>query len=137
MSNEIATTNNSVNVYDVAAYSTIANDSVDSGLKLAAMLNAAVSLNGHENQEFVLVDVLFKPGVRKGRNGMPDMECTDVYMLTYDGEVFFSQSMGVARSVRNLLAMVPSLNKPEGVRVRLETSTTQNGNTIKYLNPVL
>lgn len=131
----ITTTNSEsdANVQTAAAWSTIKADSYESKCTIANMLNAAGSLNGHEGEIFVLKEVFFKPGVRRGRNGQSDTDCTDTYLLTGDGEVLFSKSEGVSRSVRNILMLMPDLNAPEGVQVKLDVIKLGNGNSFKQL----
>ena len=119
------------------AWSTISAETYTDKLKITSMLNAAESLNGHEGEEFDLREVFFKPGVRRGRNGNPDAPCTDTYLLTGDGVVYFTKSEGVSRSVRNILMMIPDLNAPDGVRVKVDNFVLPNGNTYKQLVPVL
>lgn len=119
------------------AWSTISVETYQDKLKITSMLNAAESLNGHEGEEFDLREVFFKPGVRRGRNGNPDQPCTDTYLLTGDGVVYFTKSEGVSRSVRNILMVIPDLNAPEGVRVKVDSIGLSNGNTYKQLIPVL
>lgn len=120
-----------------SAWSTISAQTYEDKLKIASMLNAAESLNGHEGEEFMLREVFFKPGVRRGRNGNADQACTDTYLLTSDGVVYFTKSEGVSRSVRNILMVIPDLNTPDGVRVRIDSVTLGNGNTYKQLVPVM
>lgn len=124
------------NVQLAPAWSTIQADDYDSKLQIASMLNNAEALSTHEGETFALREVFFKPGIRRGRNGAPDADCTDTYLLTTDGEVFFTKSEGVSRSVRNILMLFPDLNSPEGVRVRFESRELPNGNTYKQLVPV-
>lgn len=120
-----------------SAWSTIKAETVKDKLTIASMLNAAETLNGHEGEEFVLTQVFFKPGVRKGRDGMPDQDCSDTYLLTSDGIVYFSKSAGINRSVRNILMCLPDLNAPDGVRVKVDKIDLGGNRTYKQLVPVL
>lgn len=128
---------NSASVQVAPAWSTISAETYQDKLKITTMLNAAESLNGHEGEEFDLKEVFFKPGIRRGRNGNPDQPCTDTYLLTGDGVVYFTKSEGISRSVRNILMVIPDLNSPDGVRVRVDSIRLGNGNTYKQLLPVL
>lgn len=120
-----------------SAWSTIKAETVQDKLTIASMLTAAESLNGHEGEVFTLTQVFFKPGIRKGRDGMPDQECSDTYLLTADGIVYFSKSSGINRSVRNILMCLPDLNAPEGVKVKVDKIELGGGRTYKQLVPVL
>lgn len=132
---EIVTTSNEGNasVQTAAAWSTLKADTYESKRTIANMLNAASSLAGHEGETFTLKEVFFKPGIRRGRNGQQDTDCTDTYLLTSDGEVLFSKSDGVSRSVRNILMLLPDLNAPDGVEVKLDVIKLGNGNSFKQL----
>lgn len=137
MSNELANITETTNsVLNTNAYSTINPATLEDKLKIAGMLNAAVSLSGHEGEEFTIIDCMFKPGTRRDRNTGADVDCTDTYVLTADGEVYFSKSEGVIRSLRNILAVLPDLNKPDGVRVRFEQIQLSNGNPFKQFVPI-
>lgn len=134
--NEIAAfQETNLNVQEAAAYSTIKADSLAKQVTIATMLNAAESLNGHEGEIFTIVDVFFKPGVRQSRNGQPDQPCTDTYLLTKDNHVYFTKSAGIAKSVRNILMMIPDLNKPNGIDVLVDYRQLANGNDYKTLVP--
>ena len=135
--NGIAESNDNSNVQTALTWSTIQAIDTKSKLTIAAMLNAAESLNGHEGEEFTIKEVFFKPGVRRGRNGAPDMPCSDTYLLTDDGLVYFTKSEGVSRSIRNLLMLMPDCNKPDGIKVKFDSMPLQNGNTYKQLVPVI
>lgn len=138
MTDEIIAQDNEdvANVQLAKAWSTIKAETVQDRLTIASMLTAAESLNGHEGQEFTLRQVFFKPGVRKGRDGDPDKACSDTYLLTDDGIVYFTKSAGVNRSVRNILMCLPDLNAPDGVRVKVDIINLGGGRTYKQLKPV-
>lgn len=131
----LETVGGDINVQESPAWSTIKANGIDSQIQIATMLNAAESLNGHEGEIITLVDVFFKPGIRQGRNGQPDQPCTDTYLLAKTGEVYFTKSNGIAKSVRNILMMIPDLNKPQGIDVLVEQRTLSNGNDYKTLVP--
>ena len=135
--NGIVEGNNDSNVQTALTWSTIQATDIKSKLTIAAMLNAAESLNGHEGEEFTIKEVFFKPGVRRGRNGAPDMPCSDTYLLCDDGVVYFTKSEGVSRSIRNLLMLMPDCNKPDGIKVKFDSMPLQNGNTYKQLVPIV
>lgn len=96
--------------------------------------------------EFVVVDCITTPGVRKGRNGQPDSDCQNTYLITDVGTRYFTQSEGIARSVNAIAAIYPGLNKKVdvdeatgevrihgGVRVAVKATQMPNGNTFKQL----
>ena len=107
---------------------------------LLAYVNDAVSLNDYVGVELNICDAVMMPGVRKGRNGMPDQECANSYLVDTDGTAYFSQSEGVARALRMIMATFPDMGK-HGERgyIPLVCTKTElpNGNTLKSLKPSL
>lgn len=111
-------------------------DSDEGKLKTIAAYNGAQSLTSKGDEVFNLEDVITIPGVRKSRNiSQPNTPCTNTYLITTDGEAFFTQSDGIADSVGMIVAMYPDLNKPDGLKVRVQETITANGNTLKRLIP--
>lgn len=100
--------------------------------------NAAEPLNNHVGEVIKVCDVITMPGVRKGRNGMPDMECQNTYLIDVDGKAYFSQSDGVARSLQMFLALYPDMGKNSAkgcVELSCIEQPMNNGNTLKTLIP--
>lgn len=119
-----------INTIDLAA-------STENKVKVANAVNAAASLNGHEGEVLHVSDVITMPGVRRGRNGAPDAECTNVYLVCETGEVFFTQSSGVARSVNFIVALFPDCNAGNGyIPVVCKEQQMPNGNSLKTLEIV-
>lgn len=96
--------------------------------------------------EFTVIDCITTPGVRKGRNGQPDVDCQNTYLITNKGARYFTQSEGIARSVNAIAALYPGFNKKVdvdevtgevrvhgGVRVAVKAVQMPNGNTFKQL----
>ena len=76
------------------------------------------------------------PGVRKGRNNTADTECQNTYLIDVDGNAYFTQSDGIARSVRMIYMLFPDFGKSSDVgylKVRVVEKKLPNGNTIKSL----
>lgn len=106
-----------------------------------AAYNGAVSLAKEAPEVLNLVDVITIPGTRAARsiNDMPT-PCTNTYLITAEGECFFSQSDGIADSIGMICALYPDLNKGSEagcLRVKVTEVPTSNGNTLKRLVPVL
>lgn len=119
-----------INTIDLAA-------STENKVKVANAVNAAVSLNGHEGEVLHVSGVITMPGVRRGRNGAPDTECTNVYLVCDTGEVFFTQSSGVARSVNFIVALFPDCDAGSGyIPVICKEQQMPNGNSLKTLEIV-
>lgn len=88
---------------------------------------------------FEVVDVLQKPGVRLGRNGMPDVPCTDTYLLCANGKCYLTKSDGIANDVLTILAIYGGAFRGEdgrGLLCVVGEKKTGNGNTIKRLYTV-
>ena len=78
------------------------------------------------------------PGIRKGRNGMPDVECQNTYLIDVNGNAYFSQSDGVARSLQMFVALYPDFGKSSEkgcVEIKCIEQPMNNGNTLKTLIP--
>lgn len=139
MSNEVATVDNGNGGYGVGALvaSTVDATTNEGKISIASALNGAVSLATMEGKKLIVTDVIMRQGVRKGRgNGAVDAPCIDTWLITSDGNAYFTKSEGVARSVQNILTLWPDLNKPDGVKVLFKSTLLANGNTYKTLTPV-
>lgn len=116
--------------------------STDRGKQLTiAAYNGAVSLAKEAPEIINLVDVITIPGTRQARsiNDIPT-PCTNTYLITAEGQCFFSQSDGIADSISMICALYPDLNKASDagyLRVKVSEIVTNNGNTLKRLVPVL
>lgn len=141
---ELATTENTdimptVSVDDVIAANGYINsvdmNSVEGKIAVANAVNNASSLKT-KTGVMEIVDCITLPGVRVGRNNMPDTPCTNVYLIDKNGDAWFSQSDGIARSVRLIASLFPDFGKslPDGaLKVRVVEQELPNGNTLKTL----
>ena len=98
-------------------------------INAANALGSAESLSSYDKDEFVIVDIITKPGVRAVSND----PCTDVVLILDDGACLFSQSGGILNSVQMLIAACGLEKLHRGVRVKLTEITTRGGNTMKQL----
>lgn len=92
-------------------------------------LGAAESLNNYGSDEFVIVDIITKPGVRAVSGGA----CTDVILILDDGNCLFSQSEGILNSVQFMAAACGLEKIHRGVHVKVTEIKTRGGNTLKQL----
>lgn len=120
MSNEIMQGNGLIN--------TIKLDSVEGKLRLANAINAADSLNNHVDEWFTLIDVVQKPGVRS-INGT---ECTDTYLCTKEGAVYFTQSEGI-KNAAFFYASIFEGDFGDGIVVKCVEEKLDGGKSIKKL----
>lgn len=98
--------------------------------------NNSVPLAQNMDKELHIVDCITMPGIRKGRNGMPDTECKNVYLIDDKGVSYFSQSDGVAKAVQMFAALWPDFGKTtdEGyLAIKCIAQELPNGNTLKTL----
>ena len=106
-------------------------------MKVVNATNNSVPLNEYMDTELHICDCVTMPGVRKGRNGMPDTECKNVHLIDDDGVSYFSQSDGVARAVQMFAAMWPDFGKHSTVdgylAIKCISQVLPNGNTLKTL----
>ena len=100
-------------------------------------INNTVPLKDHMDEELHIVDCITMPGIRKGRNGMPDKECKNTHLIDVNGVSYFSQSDGVSRAVQMLAAMWPDFGKTttkEGyLAIKCVEQQLANGNNLKSL----
>lgn len=99
-------------------------------------INNAQSLKEANDTTLDVCDCITMPGVRKGRNNMPDTECQNTYLIDTKGNAWFTQSDGIARSVKMIAMLFPDFGKStdEGcLHMHVEEKQLSNGNTIKTL----
>lgn len=99
-------------------------------------LNNAISLKEAKDTVLDICDCITMPGTRKGRNGAPDTDCQNTYLIDTEGNAWFTQSDGIARSVRMIAMMFPDFGKTmddKCLHVKVEAKELSNGNTIKSL----
>ncbi len=137
MENAIATTENVnfniptgfINTFDLATN--------EGKMKVVNATNNSVPLKDYMDIELHIVDCVTMPGIRKGRNGMPDTECKNTHLIDENGVSYFSQSDGVSRAVQMFAAMWPDFGKhstPEGyLAIKCIEQALPNGNTLKTL----
>ena len=114
---------------------TLNTDTFDGKITALNALNNAVSLKDATNP-LKICDCIALPGVRKGRNNTADTECQNTYLIDIDGNAYFTQSDGIARSVRMIYMLFPDFGKSSDVgylKVRVVEKKLPNGNTIKSL----
>ena len=106
-------------------------------MKVVNATNNSVPLKDYMDKELHICDCVTMPGIRKGRNGMPDTECKNIHLIDVDGISYFSQSDGVARAVQMFAAMWPDFGKnstEEGyLAIKCISQELPNGNTLKTL----
>lgn len=104
-----------------------------------AALNGAEPLNDHVGEVLQVCDCITEPGIRKARdNRSEDTHCINTYLVTVDGMAYFSQSDGVARSVRMIAALWGDFGKSTELgylNLCCIEKKLANGNTIKNIVP--
>lgn len=94
--------------------------------------NSAVSLNSIGDSPITVVDVFTSDGVRARTN--PPKRCVNAYLFADDGTAYFTQSDGIVRSLRDIVSVLPDLNKSNGgIKLHVLSSVQSNGNTLKSL----
>lgn len=135
MCNELAKTETKTTGNEI--YNTLAlKDSLESKVKAANALNSSLSLSEFEGVVIKMTDCILMPGVRKSRNAnVPDASCTNTYIIDIDGKSYFSQSNGVARSIKSFVGIFNGeFDLGDGyLPVCLVSEKLTNGNTLKSL----
>ena len=146
MAEEIVKANNEIINADSISFNipngfinTIDMSTNEGKVKAVKALNDAVSLNDYVGVELKICDCITMPGVRKGRNGQPDMPCQNTILIDVDGTSYFTQSDGIARSILMYSAIWSDFGKtttPEGyLSLCVKEQTLNNGNSIKSIVP--
>lgn len=115
--------------------STFNQDDRAQKIQVVNAFNDAVSLNDHMGELIKLANIIQTSGIRKGRNGMPDTECVNTYLVDVDGNAYFSQSDGVAKSVNMIAEAFTDLSQ-NPITVACTDNVLPNGNTIKRITIV-
>ena len=113
--------------------------SIDGKMQLATALNGAITMKDRVGEPLPVVDIVTTQGVR-ARTGE---ECVNTHLILEDGTVLFSQSDGIARSVKVIVALFtdPNTNKfvsplSQGIALMVKEQELPNGNTLKTIIPV-
>ena len=143
MSKAIEKTNTAITATDVqfdipTGYINTIDLNENSGkMKAVNAINNTVPLKDYMDVELHIVDCITMPGIRKGRNGMPDTECKNTHLIDENGTSYFSQSDGVARAVQMLAAMWPDFGKESTtdgyLAIKCVEQELANGNSLKSL----
>lgn len=135
MTQELATIENELAFAPVTGFiNTCDLTTIEGKKKTVNAINNAASLNDHVGEVLKIVDVITMSGVRKGRNGMPDTECQNTYLIDEDGASYFSQSDGVARSLKVIMSIYQGCDAGSGyLPLACKAETLPNGNTLKSI----
>ena len=117
-----------INTFDI--------QSDDGKIKVINSVNNSVPLKDYMDEELHIQDCITMPGIRKGRNGMPDTNCTNTHLIDVNGVSYFSQSDGVARAIQMFAALWPDFGKSTELgclRIKCVAQDLPNGNTLKTL----
>lgn len=107
--------------------------STDEGkVAVATALNGALPLKDYVNKELILKDVVTTSGVR----AVSGTTCTNTYLILADGKVLFSQSDGVARSIRTIVALWRGDFGEDGRKIKCIEQRLNNGNSLKTIVPL-
>lgn len=108
-------------------------------MQLATALNGAITMKDKVGEALRVTDIVTTQGAR-ARTGE---ECVNTYLVCEDGTVYFSQSDGVARSVKVLVALFtdPETGRftnpvEQGIGFMVKEQSLPNGNTLKTVVPV-
>lgn len=137
MSNELAISNSGENT----AINTFAGTEMDNKTKLvvANALNAALSLKNFEGEVLKIKHVFTLPGERVSRETGELIPCMNTYLIDCENKAYFSQSMGIYRSVKSISALFPNWgeNTENGyIEVKVVSQTLPNGNQLKTLSTI-
>lgn len=122
--------------------STFALDTTEDKNRALRALNTADSLATAivpDRDTFDVIDIFQTPGARRSRvEGMPDQPCTNTYFLLLDGRALMTQSDGIARSCKMLLAIYPDCGRSTDkgyLTLAVHEQKLPNGNSLKSVYP--
>ena len=101
-------------------------------IAVATALNGAEPLKDYVGKELILTDVVTTSGIR----AVSGTECTNTYLIDIDGNAYFSQSDGVARSIRTIVALWGGDFGDKGRKIKCVEQKLNNGNSLKVLVPI-
>jgi hypothetical protein len=139
MSNEIVKQDAATITVPEGSFNTVDISTFEGAAKLTNAINNSQSLaqfcedNGYA--DFVVVDIVVTPGVRKSRDGGEDTPCEDTRLILEDGTSLLSQSGGIARSARFVAGFLGEALH-DGIIMHVVEQKLRNGNTIKNLEVV-
>ena len=111
---------------------TLDHTTTEGKVAIAKALNGSEPLKDHMNEVLHLAGVITTPGVR----AQSGAECTNNYLVLDDGNVLFSQSDGVTRSLKVIAALWGGdLHDGKTVDVKCISQNLNNGNTLKTIIP--
>lgn len=117
---------------------TITEDSLQNKIRIYNAINNAASLADMTGEVMQIVDIIVEPGKRSARGNNPEQPCRNTYLITADGNAYFSQSDGIARTAMELVKTFGNdLNKPEGLPVVVKEQSLKSGNKLKVLEIVI
>ena len=139
MTNALATSDMNVNIIPDGSFNTVDMSSFEGAMQVANAINNSTSLNDfvakNPDAALIVVDMVVTPGVRKGRNGMPDTPCDDTRLILADGTALMTQSSGIARSAR-FIAGLCAAELHNGLLIKVHEQKLPNGNSIKTLEVI-
>lgn len=114
-------------------------DSLDGFILAQRAANGGITTKNVGDNVLRVTDFITTPGVRSRTGEF----CIDVRIICEDGTVYFTQSVGIAKSVKNIVRMCTDKKTGEyisplkrGVGFKIVELEMDNGNTYKYLDPV-
>lgn len=131
MSDTTEIVTNDFNITD--SYICTLDRTTDTGkVAIAKALNGSEPLKNHMDEVLHLAGVITTPGTR----AQTGAECTNNYLVLEDGTVLFSQSDGVTRSLKVIVALwADDMHDGKAIDVKCITQDLTNGNTLKTIVP--
>lgn len=137
MTQELATV--SANSVIAESINTLDLSSVEGRVKTLNAINSAMSLDGMEETPLHVVDVVTTPGTMRDRKTGEEYPCQNTYLVTQEGTAYFTQSMGIARSINAICKMFPDMGRADGLEcltMVVHSQVLPNKNTLKTVELV-
>ena len=138
MTEEImSVTNQGIAIDNTVIFKTIEVKTPFDMARIANAINSPDSMNDVPVGTIMqVIDIICSRGIRKGRNGMPDVPCINTVLLLADGTSLFTQSDGIARSIGTLASLFPDCGRSQGLEylpLIVEEKNLRSGNTLKTI----
>lgn len=137
MNQELATVSNAGVIAETI--NTLDLSSVEGRVKTLNAINSASSLDGMEETPLNVVDVVTTPGTMRDRKTGDEFPCQNTYLVTKEGAAYFTQSMGIARSINAICKMFPDMGRADGLEcltMVIHSQVLPNKNTLKTVELV-
>ena len=95
----------------------------------------AISLHEKVGEKLEVAGVIMERGARNDRRSGEQVPCINSYIVTTDGNAYYSQSEGVARGLVKIVNLTGDFRTPDGgpISIVVNERKLDNGNILKVV----